>query len=79
MYGFLYGLNQAEVVCRHADEHDTHNTHPVNHAVATLMVVVIAIAFVTLQQGCMFVGEATAMSMPTFGMTADEHGTQIVQ
>ena len=42
------------------------------------MVVVMAMQFVTLQHGYTFVGEATAVSMPTFGVTLEEHGTQMV-
>ena len=42
------------------------------------MVVVIAMQFVTLQQGCTLVGEATDVPIPTFGTVADEQGTQMV-
>lgn len=47
--------------------------------VVTLRVVVIAIAFVTLQHGCTFIGEATELPMASVGVTFDEQGTQIVQ
>ena len=47
--------------------------------VVTLRVVVMAIAFVTLQHGCTFVGLATAVPAVNVGVVADEQGTQIVQ
>lgn len=47
---FPYRLYESEVIHRHTDKDDTRNISP-HYAVATLTVVVIAMAFVILQHG----------------------------
>ena len=75
----LYGTYQAEMVHRHADEHDARNINPVHYApVATLIVAAIAIQFVTLQHAWTFVGLAAAVPMVRVGVVADEHGIHVV-
>ena len=67
------------MIGRHAYEHYTRNIYPVHAPVVTLSVVVTAMQFVTLQQGCTFVGEATDVPMVSVGVVAAEQGTQTVQ
>jgi hypothetical protein len=67
------------MVHRDTHEYDARNINPFHsYAVATLRVVVTAIALVMLQHGCTFVGVATAVPAVRVGTTAEEHGTQIV-
>ena len=67
------------MVYRYGCKHDGCNITPGYHAVATLSVVVMAIALVILQHGCTLVGDATASPAVSVGDTAEEQGTQIVQ
>ena len=76
----LYCANQPKVIHTNTGEQHTCNISPHKpYALATLFVVVIAIAFVMLQQGFTLVGDATEVSIPTFGTVADSQGTQMVQ
>jgi hypothetical protein len=77
-YSCLYCCYKPKVVGRSRGKQDARNTYQ-HYAVVTLRLVVIAMALVTAQHGCTFVGLATEVPIVSVGVAAEEQGTQMVQ